>query len=93
VARKDVEANNSLGNNWIVTHGLNDGDQIIVTGVQIAREGTQVKAVAYQPPPGAASDAAAASGAAAAPAESASAPAAAATSAPAASAASASSAQ
>ena len=37
VARKDVEAHDSQGNNWIVTHGLTDGDEIIVTGVQMAQ--------------------------------------------------------
>ncbi|MGF6571783.1 membrane fusion protein (multidrug efflux system) [Paraburkholderia sp. GAS333] len=65
VARKDVEAHDSQGNNWIVTHGLSDGDEIIVTGVQMAKEGAPVKTVAWQPP-GAASDAAAASSPAAA---------------------------
>ncbi|WP_213768214.1 efflux RND transporter periplasmic adaptor subunit [Caballeronia sp. dw_19] len=54
VARKDVEATNSLGNNWVVTHGLADGDQIIVTGVQMAREGAPVKTVAWQLPEAAA---------------------------------------
>jgi membrane fusion protein (multidrug efflux system) len=58
VTRKDVEATNSLGNNWVVTHGLAEGDQIIATGVQMVREGAQVKTVAWQAP-------AAASGAAA----------------------------
>jgi membrane fusion protein, multidrug efflux system len=50
-ARKDVEANDSLGTNWVVTRGLADGDQVIVTGVQMAREGAAVKSVAWQPPP------------------------------------------
>jgi membrane fusion protein (multidrug efflux system) len=50
VARRDVETVNSLGNNWIVTHGLNDGDEVIVTGVQFAHEGAPVKTVAWQPP-------------------------------------------
>jgi membrane fusion protein, multidrug efflux system len=59
-ARKDVEATYSYGNNWVVTRGLADGDQIIVSGVQMAREGAPVKTVAWQPP-------AAASGASAAP--------------------------
>jgi membrane fusion protein (multidrug efflux system) len=58
VVRKDVEAHDSLGNDWIVTHGLTDGDEIIVTGVQMAKEGAPVKTVAWQPP-AAASDAAA----------------------------------
>jgi membrane fusion protein (multidrug efflux system) len=66
VGRKDVVAIDSLGNNWIVTQGLTDGDQIIVTGVQMAREGAQVKPVAWQPP-AAASGAVVASAAPAAP--------------------------
>jgi membrane fusion protein (multidrug efflux system) len=70
VARKDVEATDSLGNNWIVTHGLADGDQIIVTGVQMVREGVAVKTVAWQPPaaaPAASAASMSASGPAAAP--------------------------
>jgi membrane fusion protein (multidrug efflux system) len=70
VARKDVEATDSLGNDWIVTRGLADGDQIIVTGVQMVREGAAVKTVAWQPP-AAASGAAAVSAASTAPAASA----------------------
>ncbi|BEU26336.1 efflux RND transporter periplasmic adaptor subunit [Paraburkholderia sp. 22B1P] len=68
VARRDVETTNSLGNNWIVTHGLSDGDEVIVTGVQFAHEGAPVKAVAWQPPAAAspASSGAGASSAAAA---------------------------
>jgi membrane fusion protein, multidrug efflux system len=82
VGRKDVEANNSLGNNWVVTRGLTDGDQIIVTGVQMVREGAPATTVAWQPPApasGAAADSAAsmAPAAAAPPAASASGPAAA----------------
>jgi membrane fusion protein (multidrug efflux system) len=64
VGRKDVVATDSLGNNWVVTQGLADGDQIIVTGVQMVREGAPVKVVAWQAP--AASGAAAASAAPAA---------------------------
>jgi membrane fusion protein (multidrug efflux system) len=51
VARKDVDANDSSNGNWIVTRGLSDGDQVIVTGVQVARQGAQVQTVAYVPPP------------------------------------------
>ena len=78
-ARKDVEATNSLGNNWVVTRGLADGDQVIVTGVQMVREGAPAKTVAWQPPAAAsgASGVAAASMAPAAPAASSSSPAAA----------------
>jgi membrane fusion protein (multidrug efflux system) len=50
VGRKDVVATDSLGNNWVVTQGLADGDQIIVTGVQMVREGAPVKVVAWQVP-------------------------------------------
>jgi membrane fusion protein, multidrug efflux system len=50
VGRKDVVATDSLGNNWIVTQGLANGDQIMVTGVQMVREGAPVKPVAWQPP-------------------------------------------
>ena len=92
VTRKDVVANNSLGNNWVVTQGLSEGDQIIVMGVQMAKVGAPVKPVAWQPPAGA-SGAAAASAAATAPAESSAASSPAAASGPTASAASAASAQ
>jgi membrane fusion protein (multidrug efflux system) len=51
VARKDVEANSSLGNDWIVTKGLSEGDQVIVTGVQAVHEGSQVTTAPWQPPP------------------------------------------
>jgi len=50
VARRDVETTDSRGADWIVTKGLNDGDEIIVTGVQVAHEGASVKTVAWQPP-------------------------------------------
>ncbi|MGF6724765.1 membrane fusion protein (multidrug efflux system) [Paraburkholderia sp. GAS41] len=90
VSRKDVVANNSLGNDWVVTQGLSDGDQIIVTGVQMAKVGSPVKPVAWQPP-APASGAVAAS--AAAPAESSAASSPAASAGPTASAASAASAQ
>jgi membrane fusion protein (multidrug efflux system) len=69
VGRKDVVATDSLGNDWIVTRGLADGDQIIVNGVQMVREGAPVKTVVWQPP-AAASGAAAASAASPAPAAS-----------------------
>ena len=75
VARKDVVANDSLGSNWVVTQGLADGDQIIVTGVQMAREGAAVKTVAWQPPAAASGASAAAAGSAASTAPAASSPA------------------
>ena len=75
VARKDVVANDSLGNNWVVTKGLAEGDQIIVTGVQMVKEGAPVKTVAWQPPAAASGASAAAAGSAASTAPAASSPA------------------
>jgi len=49
VLRKDVTAAESYGNDWIVTHGLATGDQIIVSGLQSAHEGGLVKPIAWQP--------------------------------------------
>ena len=49
VVRKDVSASNSLGNNWIVTGGLSPGDQVIVSGLQGAKEGSPAKATPWQP--------------------------------------------
>jgi membrane fusion protein (multidrug efflux system) len=54
VVRKDVGATDSDGNNWIITKGLGDGDQVIVSGVQSAREGQPVDPSAWKPPSGAA---------------------------------------
>jgi len=49
VARKDVTANDSYGDDWIVTSGLAAGDQIIVSGLQIAKIGAQVTPKPWQP--------------------------------------------
>jgi membrane fusion protein, multidrug efflux system len=50
VIRKDVETNASLGNDWIVTQGIADGDQVVVTGVQMVHEGSEVSTSPWQPP-------------------------------------------
>jgi membrane fusion protein (multidrug efflux system) len=42
VAAKRVEVVSSVGNNWVVGSGLADGDQIIVSGLQMARPGMKV---------------------------------------------------
>ena len=34
----------AIGNFWLVTKGLNDGDKLIVRGVQMVRPGMQVTA-------------------------------------------------
>jgi membrane fusion protein (multidrug efflux system) len=49
VLRKDVTAAESYGNDWVVTHGLVTGDQIIVSGLQSAHVGGLVKPIAWQP--------------------------------------------
>lgn len=50
VARKDVSAADSSGNDWIVTSGLTAGEQVIVSGLQSVHEGAQVKASPWQAP-------------------------------------------
>lgn len=56
VMRKDVTARDTYANDWIVTQGLADGDRVIVSGLQRAREGQRVVAQAWQAPaPGASS--------------------------------------
>ncbi len=70
VARKDVEATDALGANWVVTKGLASGDQVIVNGIQMAHEKATVQVVAAPPagaPAGAPAAAAAAPGTAPAP--------------------------
>ena len=57
VVRKDVDAIDSQGADWIVTSGLANGDQVIVTGLQGVQEGGKAKASPWQaptaaPPPG-----------------------------------------
>ncbi len=51
VLRKNVTTSESYGNDWIVTGGLESGDRVIVAGLQGTREGGQVKAAPWQPPP------------------------------------------
>ena len=48
VQRKNVAANDSYGQDWIVTNGLTAGDQVIVTGLQGAHEGAPAKATLWQ---------------------------------------------
>ncbi len=66
VLRKNVTTGNMEGNDWIVSGGLDPGDEVIVSGVASAREGVQVKGVPWQaePPPASASAAAGTSSAA-----------------------------
>ncbi|HZC17010.1 MAG TPA: efflux RND transporter periplasmic adaptor subunit [Caulobacteraceae bacterium] len=57
VVRKDVEAIDSQGADWIVTSGLANGDRVIVSGLQGVHEGGEAQASPWQapaaaPPPG-----------------------------------------
>jgi len=47
VAQKRVRAETMLGNNWIITQGLADGDQVIVSGVDKVKPGMLARAVPY----------------------------------------------
>jgi len=47
VVQKRVQAETMLANNWIITQGLEDGDQIIVSGVDKVKPGTLARAVPY----------------------------------------------
>ena len=42
VVAKRVDVVSAVGNNWVVGGGLADGDQIIVSGLQMARPGMKV---------------------------------------------------
>ncbi len=56
VTRKTIQTRGIHGGNWIVESGLNEGDQVIVSGLQQARQGSQVNPtpwVAKQPAPAA----------------------------------------
>ena len=50
-AQKRVRIANAQNNRWVVTEGIADGDQIIVSGIQKVHPGAPVKAVAAQAPP------------------------------------------
>ncbi|MFK4446156.1 membrane fusion protein (multidrug efflux system) [Caballeronia udeis] len=50
VKRKTVETRDSYRNNWIVTNGLDNGDQVVVTGLQAVQVGGQAKPVPWQSP-------------------------------------------
>jgi len=49
VAQKRVQADAMSGTDWIVTQGLADGDQVIVSGVDKVRAGALARAIPYSP--------------------------------------------
>ena len=49
VAPRMIKIGNEQGGQWVVTSGLNAGDQVMVDGFQKLRPGATVKAVPWQP--------------------------------------------
>src|SRR5690606_11742131 len=49
VVRQDVTLDRAEGGNWIVTGGLQDGQQVIVSGLQKVTEGAPATAVPWSP--------------------------------------------
>jgi len=49
VARRDITLDRADGGNWIVTAGLQDGDQVIVSGLQKVQDGAPATAVPWTP--------------------------------------------
>jgi membrane fusion protein (multidrug efflux system) len=45
VARKDIQTGSQQGSNWVVSSGLVEGDQVIVSGLQRVQPGAPAKAV------------------------------------------------
>lgn len=53
VARKRVDLGDMRDGHWVVTRGLAEGDQVIVTGLQHVHAGDAARAVPYKPLPAA----------------------------------------
>ena len=51
VVQKHVTTDRIEGSNWIVTGGIDDGDQIVVSGLQKLKPGAPAKATPWQPAP------------------------------------------
>lgn len=51
VTRKNVDAGDMSGGNWIITGGLARGDQVVVSGLQKVKDGGQAKATPWHPAP------------------------------------------
>lgn len=54
VEQRVISVVRTVGDNWLVSGGLNAGDRVIVEGIQRAKPGAQVKAVAFEAKPEAA---------------------------------------
>ncbi|HEV2679683.1 MAG TPA: efflux RND transporter periplasmic adaptor subunit [Rhodanobacter sp.] len=64
VVRKDVTTTDMAGGNWVVTDGLNAGDQIVVSGIQNVKAGSPAKASPWHAAPAGTASAANAPGSA-----------------------------
>jgi membrane fusion protein, multidrug efflux system len=62
VAQKRVAADSMRGNDWVVTSGLDAGDQVIVSGIQVVKPGAPAKAQPWTPDQAAAGQAPATAG-------------------------------
>ncbi|TAN08087.1 MAG: efflux RND transporter periplasmic adaptor subunit [Rhodanobacteraceae bacterium] len=49
VARRNVTTAGTHGVDWVVTHGLDKGDAVVVSGIQVVHPGGTAKAVPWQP--------------------------------------------
>jgi membrane fusion protein (multidrug efflux system) len=49
--QRAVQARNMFGDQWVVTAGLNEGERVVVSGLQKVQPGMQVKAVEAAPAP------------------------------------------
>jgi membrane fusion protein (multidrug efflux system) len=47
VEQRTLELDRAIGDKWVVTKGLNDGDRLIVEGLQRVRPGDRVRAVTF----------------------------------------------
>lgn len=51
LVRRPVQTRNMLGDQWVVTGGLNEGERVVVSGLQKVQPGMQVRAVEARPTP------------------------------------------
>jgi membrane fusion protein (multidrug efflux system) len=50
VAQRTLQTQNTLGDKWVVTAGLNEGERVITAGLQKVQPGMPVQAVEAPPP-------------------------------------------
>ncbi|MBS0464443.1 MAG: efflux RND transporter periplasmic adaptor subunit [Proteobacteria bacterium] len=57
VVRRDVVADSTHGSDWVISQGLQPGEQVIVSGIPKVQPGASAKATPWQPPAAAGSSA------------------------------------